>query len=160
MEAAVLRLSLTCLAVLLLLAGCAGQGREQRVFPPDVRLDELRLDPAQQHELIVVLRIQSFSTVASTLESLQLGLELGDGAPIALDAAPGLVVLPLSAEPLELRVPLSPAAADALRTALQDRLALRYRLHGRVQIDPPGIRHPIDYRSALSPVPGLAGVLR
>lgn len=155
-----LRLPLTCLAVLFLLVGCAGHGREQRVFPPDVRLDELRLDPAQQHELIVVLRIQSFSTVASTLESLQLGLELGDGAPIALDAAPGLVVLPLSAEPLELRVPLPPAAAAALRTALQDRLALRYRLHGRVQIDPPGFRHPIDYRSALSPVPGLAGVLR
>ena len=52
-----------------------------------------------------------------------------------------------------------PTGARA-RQALSAGTALRYRLHGTITVDPTGRAYPIDYSSALSPVPGLDGVLR
>ena len=138
------------------LVACGG-GPVKRYFPPDVRVQELTFGP---QGTTLSVRVQSFSTVPSQLEEFSLKLDLAGRPAALLEAQPGSNLLPQAAEITVLNVTLSEADAAAVRTALTERRALRYRLHGTITVDPPGRRYDIDYNSALSPVPGLEGVLR
>ncbi len=134
-----------------------GGGPVKRFFPPDVRVQELVLDP---QGTTLSVRVQSFSTVPSQLERFSLSLELAGRQAAVLEAQPGSTLLPQAAEITTLNMVLSEADAAAVRTAITERRALRYRIHGTITVDPPGRRYDVDYSSALSPVPGLDGVLR
>ncbi len=151
------RLVLLALLGLATLAGCAGGGPPKRVFPPDARVQELRLSPGGA---TLLLRVESFSTVPSTLEAVALTLRLGDGVDLPLSATPGIAVLPQAAEVIELRIALPDSERQRVSDAIAQRRALRYRLSGTLRVDPPGRDQPIDYSSALSPAPGLDGVMR
>lgn len=140
-----------------LLAACAGGGPVKRVFPPEARVQELRIDGDSAR---LQLRVQNFSTMPSLLEGYSLSLEIADAPAVRLDGAPATALLPQAPEIVELAITLDPAALDRARRALQAGTALRYRLHGSLTVEPHGRPTPIDYRSALSPVPGLPGVLR
>jgi hypothetical protein len=142
----------------LALTGCGTPGPPKRVFPPEARIQELRLQPGGA---LLLLRIESFSTVPSRLERVALGLRFGeDGASLPLSATPGITLLPRSAEIVELPLALPETERQRIAEAIARRHALRYRLDGTLGVDPPGRDQRIDYRSALSPVPGLDGVLR
>ncbi|HAI58712.1 MAG TPA: hypothetical protein DCM32_02380 [Xanthomonadaceae bacterium] len=148
------RLLLIVLLALCVVA-CGSGGPVKRVFPPDVRVQQIELNgPA------LSLRVQNFSTVPSVVEAIDLRLEIGGIEAARLLARPGTTVLPQAAEVLPVAATLSPPALERARAAIANGTALRYRLHGTITVEPNGRATPIDYSSALSPVPGLDGVLR
>ena len=143
---------------LLTLPGCGGgSGVPKRIFPPEARIQELRLS---DDGAVVSLRVQSFSTVPSEVQALTLRVAVA-GRPLAeLDARPAKTLLPGSSEIIEVAVPLSGADRSMILTLIAERRALRYRLDGTLTVEPPGRPYDIEYSSALSPVPGLDGVMR
>ena len=140
----------------LLLAACAS-GPVKRVFPPEARVQEIRL---QGDRANVLLRVQSFSTVPSEVEAYALTLEFGGVAAARLEGETATTVLPQAAEILAIETTLDAASLDRAKAALANGTALRYRLHGTITVEPNGRAYPIDYSSALSRAPGLDGVLR
>lgn len=152
------RFSLVAVLVPLLLALTAcGGGPVKRVFPPEVRVQELRLGV---DDATLLLRVQSFSTVPSTVERYALTLEIAGSTAAVLQGDAAMVVLPRAAEALPMTAVLDPAAVAQARESLARGTALRYRVHGTITVEPHGRAYPIDYASALSPVPGIDGVLR
>lgn len=141
----------------LLLSACGG-GPVKRVFPPELRVQELQLRP--DGATTVLLRVQSFSTVPSVVQAYALRLDVAGAEAARLEGASTATVLPQAAEILTLDARLDGAAIARARQALAAGTALRYRLHGTITVEPHGRAYPIDYSSALSPVPGLDGVLR
>lgn len=140
-----------------LLTACGGGGPVKRVFPPEARVQELRLEPGSVR---LELRVQSFSTVASELQAYALTLEIAGVEAARLAGRPGTTLLPQAAEIVEAAAKLDAASVARAREAIAAGTALRYRLHGTITVEPTGRAYPIDYSSALSPVPGLEGVLR
>ena len=149
-----LRRLLVALSALCIVA-CGSAGPVKRVFPPEVRVQQVDLQAGT-----LALRVQNFSTVQSVVESFDLTLEVAGIEAARLQASPGTTVLPQAAEALPLSVALSTDAAERARATLANGTALRYRLVGTITLDPSGRPTRIDYSSALSPVPGLDGVLR
>lgn len=145
------------LSFLAILLSACGSGPVKRVFPPEVRLQELRIDGDGAQAL---LRVQSFSTVPSEVQAYSLTLEIAGVEAAQLIGAASATVLPQAAEALPVTIRLDAAGMQRARSALAARTALRYRLVGTITVVPNGRAYPIDYSSALSPVPGLDGVLR
>ena len=141
----------------LTLVGCGSGGPPKRIFPPEARLQELRI---AEPESTLLLRVQSFSTVPSTVRAYDLALEIGGVPAGRLGGEASTVVLPRAAEVIEVRSALPAEALARAREAIANRTALRYRLVGTITVEPNGRATPIDYGSALSPAPGLDGVLR
>lgn len=142
--------------IALLLAACAS-GPVKRVFPPEARVQEIRL---QDGRATVQLRVQSFSTVPSEVEAYALTLEFAGEEATRLEGETRLTVLPQAAETFTIDTTLDTAALERAKAALSNGTALRYRLHGTITVEPNGRAYPIDYNSALSRAPGLDGVLR
>ena len=140
----------------LLLAACSS-GPVKRVFPPEARVQEIRL---QGDRANVLLRVQSFSTVPSEVEAYALTLEFAGTTAARLEGETATTVLPQAAETLAIETTLDAASLERAKAALANGTALRYRLHGTITVEPNGRAYPIDYSSALSRAPGLDGVLR
>jgi len=151
----VFRVALLALSALLL-AACSS-GPVKRVFPPEARVQEIRL---QGDRANVLLRVQSFSTVPSEVEAYALTLEFAGATAARLEGETATTVLPQAAETLAIETTLDAASLERAKAALANGTALRYRLHGTITVEPNGRAYPIDYSSALSRAPGLDGVLR
>lgn len=149
------RVALLALSALLL-AACSS-GPVKRVFPPEARVQEIRL---QGDRANVLLRVQSFSTVPSEVEAYALTLEFAGATAARLEGETATTVLPQAAETLAIETTLDAASLERAKAALANGTALRYRLHGTITVEPNGRAYPIDYSSALSRAPGLDGVLR
>lgn len=145
------------LALLALLLVSCGGGPVKRVFPPEARVQELRLQGDGPNLLV---RVQSFSTVPSDVQAYALTLEIAGITAATLEGRPSITVLPQAAEVIPVTASIDAAALERARAALSNGTALRYRLHGTITVRPNGRAYPIDYSSALSPAPGLDGVLR
>lgn len=141
----------------LFLAACGG-GPPKRVFPPDIRVQEIRLLPPDRLEVLV--RIQSYSTVPMRFDRLDLRLALGDTPPFPLVAMPASDVLPGAAESVAVQTTITQATSASITTALSQRRTLPYRVDGHITAGEPKGRYDVDYRSVLSPAPGLEGVMR
>ncbi len=153
-----LRLLLATLA-LVVLSACGGGGVKQRVYPPSLSLQELRLAPDGAWELS--LRLQNFSNVGMRMDSVEARFELGGHAVTTLRLRPGLVVPAGSAEVLPARVEPPPTAAAAVREALASGGPVRYRLSGSIGSSEPRSRQDdFDFESLLHAAPGLDGVMR
>ena len=144
--------------LMLTLAACASGGPPVRVFPPQATVQELRMQPDGQ--AVATLRVQNFSTVPMTFSRLQATLTLADREATKIDIDPAVTVGPGSNE-LVRHVFVPPAEVkSAIDAAFAGNRSVRYRLQGRLASSEPGSDDPIDYSSALDPVPGLPGVLR
>lgn len=141
---------------LLSLAACAG-GPPKRVFPPEISLQELRADGEQW---VAVVRVNSFSDVPMTLQSLEGRLVLADGAAMPISLSSQISVSARSVELLEWRFAPSAESAAALAQSIESRRSLKYSLNGSVRFSEPKRSFDFEYSSALAPVPGLSGVLR
>ncbi len=141
----------------LALAGCAS-GPPKRVFPPQVRVQELSV-PAQGGWSLQ-LRVQNFSTVPITYDRIDLELRLDGRSVGKLALTPDLTVGPGSAEILDPSLSPSSEAATAIAARLKTGGAVRYQIIGSIHSADPRRDYPIDYESALNPAPGLTGVLR
>jgi len=153
---------LAALLAAALLGACASGGPPRRVSEPSARVQQLsvRADGSWS----VDLRLLNFSSVPMRFSRVELTLAF-DGQPAAtLQAHADLAIAPESADVATIEVAAPPPGA---RLALADALAggrrIGYRLAGTVEAAPEGgkaRRYPIERDDALSPVPGLPGVLR
>lgn len=151
----------TALAVLsLALAGCS-TGPVRRVSEPTVSIQQLSVGSDGQWS--VELRLQNFSNVAMRFDRLALTLRAGDETAGELRAEPALDVGPEAADTTVVKLTPNAGARILIADALADRRSLGYSLEGTLSASTEQ-RKPREYRikrnSALSPVPGLPGVLR
>lgn len=153
-----LLLWLPCVALLLLLTACQS-GPRKRVFPPSASVQELTV--ADDGRWTLALRLQNFSNVPQRFASLSASLRVNGEAAGTVQATPDIEVGPESVEVVTLSLAPSPAAAAAVRTALETRRNVRYAIDGEiVSSEPDRRRDAFDFESQLTPVPGLDRVLR
>ena len=153
-------LAAACLAagLPLMFAGC-GRGPVRRVFPPSASVQELRREDDGSWAL--VLRLQNFSTAPMRFDVIEGELEVGGASAGRLTLPLALTVPPSSAESVDARLQPTAEAAARIEAALADRRGVGYRLSGRIRSSEPGRRDDaFDFSSALTPMPGLRGVLR
>ena len=148
-------------ALALLLAACAGGGPVRRVSEPAANVQQLTVQA--DGSWLVDVRIDNFSSVPMRFERVDLAMTIAGQAATSLQASPSLTIGPESADVASL--PFSPSAQARLRIAdaLAARRSVAYTLAGRLDAVPEdGGRRSfdIDRQSAMTPVPGLPGVLR
>ncbi len=145
----------------LLLAACAGAGPVRRLSEPAANLQQLTVQA--DGAWTVEVRIDNFSSVPMRFERVDLAMTIAGQPPVALQASPALTIGPESADVVTVRA-MPPAGAKlAVADALARGRAIDYHLEGTLTAAPErgGTR---DYRikrdNALSPAPGITGVLR
>jgi hypothetical protein len=145
------------LAILaLLLAACAGEPR-RNIFPPKASIQQLALRADGSWTL--QLRLQNFSEAAMTFAKIEAKIEIAGVEAGRVNVAPAIRVSPASADLFETGLVPMPAAAAKV-AALRADDNVRYRISGRIATREPSGDYEFSYESRLSPVPGLAGVLR
>ena len=87
-------------ALVLAIAGCAGDGVRREINPPRASLQELAVQADGRWRLSV--RLQNFSNVATNFVDVDAALDVGGQAAGAVRAQPGLVVGPNSADVINL----------------------------------------------------------
>lgn len=149
-------LAIVALLAVFALAGC-GAGPKKRVFPPEVRVQELvrQADGSWQ----VQWRISNFSNVPMRLERLELQLSLSEWPELKLDLPSDVLIAANSVELLSSALPVDAGERGEL-DALSTSQSVRYQLRGRAFFSDPDRKFDLTYNSALSPAPGLSGVLR
>ncbi|MFC3550037.1 LEA type 2 family protein [Lysobacter cavernae] len=151
----------TGLALCVLLLAACSTGPVRRVSEPSARIQQLtvRADGSWSAEL----RIENFSSIPMRFDSLDLALRLGDDAAGQLQAKPALSIGPESADIITVVVKPQAAAKLAVAEALAAGRGVSYTLEGHIDATPDqGKLRSFDIKrsSALSPAPGLPGVLR
>ncbi len=144
----------------LLLAACTS-GPVRRVSEPSARIQQLTV--AADGSWSTELRIENFSSIPMRFDTLRLDLEVEEHAAGTLQAAPGVTIGPESADVVTVAVAPTAAAKFAVAKALADGLSIEYSLQGTMTATPNEGRQrefEMERRSALSPAPGLPGVMR
>lgn len=144
-----------------LLAACAS-GPPRRVSEPSASVQQLSV--RADGSWMVDLRLENFSNVPMRFDSVDLALVFDGQAAATLHATPALPIGPEAADVATIPVAAPPPGA---RLALADALAagrrIGYHIEGSVAASPEGggaRTYRIKRDNALSPVPGLPGVLR
>ena len=148
------------LASLCLLAACGG-GPVRRVSEPAASIQQLtvRTDGSWS----VDLRLENFSTVPMRFDNVALALTVGGESAGTLQGQPRLSVGPESADMATLTLSPSPPARIVLADALAAQRGVGYSFEGTLTAAPENgsaRNYRVKRSSALSPVPGLPGVLR
>lgn len=144
----------------LLLASCAS-GPVRRVSEPSARIQQLtvRADGSWSTDL----RIENFSSIAMRFDRVDLALTVAGQDAGRLAAQPALSIGKESADVVTVILAPSAAAKLAVADALAAGRGVEYTLKGTVDATPDEAKQrtfKIDRSSALSPAPGLPGVLR
>lgn len=148
---------LLLLAFIAALAGCA-HGPRKHVNPPVASLQELAVQPDGQWHL--KLRVQNFSDVAMTFNSIQGRLVVAGEDAGAVSLSPALTIGPGSAEILPVSLAPTLAAKTTVAGALASGQPVAYVLDGQIVSSEPKRKDDFHYESSLSPAPGLRGVMR
>ena len=144
----------------LLIVACS-TGPVRRVSEPAANIQQLtvRADGSWSMEL----RIDNFSTVPMRFEAMSLAMTVGGQSAGTLQAKPGLSIGPESADVATVAFVPLPAAKIVIADALARNAGVNYTLDGTLDAAPQkGSVHSYKLKreNALSPVPGVAGVLR
>ncbi len=151
---------LGAVAACVLLVGCSS-GPVRRVSEPSVRIQQLSVLP--DGSWTAELRLENFSSIPMRFDSLDLALQIGGHPAGALAAQPALSVGPESADVVSATLRPTVEAKLAVADALAGGRSVAYELKGSVAATPDEQRQrtfQIERSSALSPAPGLPGVLR
>lgn len=150
--------TLLLLLLAVLLSACAS-GPKKRIFPPNASVQELRV--LDDGRWALDMRVQNFSTVAMRFERIDAELRVGGHTAARIDHTIADSIPPNSAEVVRVEFQPEPAAAESVRAALESRRGVGYRLTGTLSTSEPGKRQDrFEFDSALTPMPGLDGVLR
>ncbi|MFT4178979.1 MAG: hypothetical protein QM612_05870 [Thermomonas sp.] len=150
-----------CLAAfLLLLAGCSS-GPVRRVSEPAASIQQLtvRADGGWDVEL----RLHNYSSMGMRFSMAKLDIAFDNGAAATLAVQPQIDIGPESADVFTATITPLPEGRARIATALADGRGLNYSLTGTLEaapLDGKPKQYKIKRDSALSPVPGLPGVLR
>ena len=144
-----------------LLASCAS-GPVRRVSEPAARIQQLTVQADGGWD--VELRLQNFSSIPMRFDAVELQLTIAGQEAGTLAASPDLLIGGESADVAEIRLVPSAGARLAIADALAAGRSVEYTLEGAITATPDEgkqRRFQTDpRRSALSPAPGLPGVLR
>jgi hypothetical protein len=151
---------LCVVALTALLSACGGGGMIKRVSEPAVGIQQLTVQADGTWS--VDLRIDNFSSVPMTFDTVSLAIKIGDEAAGTLTASPALPVGPESADIATIKLTPTSAARIAMADALASRQTISYSLDGTVGASADGRSRTfqLERRNQLNPVPGLPGVLR
>jgi hypothetical protein len=136
-------------------------GPVRRVSEPTVSIQQLTV--GSDGRWTVALRLQNFSNVSMRFDRIAITLRTGTEVAGELQASPALSVGPESADVVDVTLTPSASARIAIADALADRRGLDYGLEGTISAaaeDKKARDYKIKRNSALSPVPGLPGVMR
>jgi hypothetical protein len=143
-----------------MLAACGG-GPVRRVSEPAASLQQVTVQADGSWS--VQLRLDNYSSVPMTFDAVSLAVSIDGHAAGTLAGTPALTIGPEAADVATLAFAPSADARLRIADALAARRAVAYRLAGRIDATP-GDRGRRDFEiereSALTPVPGLPGVLR
>ena len=148
-------------ALTLLLAGCGSGGPVRRISEPAASIQQLTVRADGSWE--VQVRLDNFSSVPMRFTATNIQVAFDNGAAATLQSQPQIVIGPESADVATATVSPLPEGRARIATALADGRSLNYTLGGTVDAGPEdGKARPykIKLTSALTPVPGLPGVLR
>lgn len=149
------------LAMCVLAVAACSTGPVKRVSEPTASIQQLSVGADGQWT--VELRLQNFSSVPMRFERIALDLRAGKESAGTLRAEPGLTIGPEAADTAVVKLVPSAAARLTIADALAERRNLDYSLEGTL-VAAPQDRKARDFEirrnSALSPVPGLPGVMR
>ncbi len=147
--------------LLLALAACSS-GPVRRVSEPAARLQQLTVNA--DGSWTAQVRLENYSSIPMRFDSFDLALQADGQEAGALRASPALNIGPESADVVEARVLPAAAAKLAAADALAAGRSMPYALAGTVVATPDESTRPrtfdVERKSALSPAPGLPGVLR
>lgn len=153
--------AITMALAVLALSGCISGGPAKRVSEPTASIQQLSVGSDGQWS--IELRLQNYSSVPMRFDRVALTLRADTEAAGELKAEPALTVGPESADVATIVFAPSAEARILIADALADRRSLKYTLEGTLTAAAQD-RKARDYRikrnSALSPVPGLPGVMR
>lgn len=142
------------------LAGCAS-GPVRRISEPAARIQQLTVQADGSWS--AQLRIENFSSIPMRFAALDFAVTVAGNPAGRLAAEPDITIGPESADVITATLNPGAAAKLAVADALAANRSLAYTLEGSVRATPDEARErtfQIERRSALSPAPGLPGVLR
>lgn len=144
----------------LVLAGC-GSGPVRRVSEPAASIQQLTVRADGRWD--VQLRLDNFSSVAMRFNATNIQIAFDNGAAGSVQAQPQISIGPESADVVTTTITPTAGGRARIATALADGRSLNYTLGGTVDAGPEqgsSRSYKIERDSALTPVPGLPGVLR
>lgn len=143
-----------------MLSACS-TGPVRRVSEPAANLQQLTVRADGSWSIDV--RIENFSSIPMRFDTIALVLVIGGESAGTLQARPALSIGPESADIATVALNPSPPARIVIADALARGRSLTYTLDGTLAAAPEGsgVRtYKIKRDNTLSPVPGLAGVMR
>ena len=149
------------IATLLLLAGCGSGGPVRRISEPAASIQQLTVRADGLWD--VQVRLNNYSSVPMRFSATNIQVAFDNGAAATLVAQPQIAIGPESADVFTATATPLPEGRARIATALADGRSLNYTLGGTVDAGPEDGKsrsYKIKLRSALTPVPGLPGVLR
>jgi hypothetical protein len=155
------RLAMAAVMLPLLIGACGSSGPVRRVSEPAANIQQLsvRADGSWS----VDLRIDNFSSVPMRFDSISLVMTISGEQAGTLQGQPALSIGPETADVATLALVPAPGARIAIADALARGRSIDYHLQGSLVAAPEngGARTwQVKRDNALSPVPGLPGVLR
>lgn len=144
-----------------LVAACSG-GPVRRISEPATSIQQLTVQADGSWS--INLRLQNYSSVPMRFEAVDLALSVGGEEGGTLAHRPGLEIGPTSADVVTIDIQPTPGARMLIADALAGGRGVDYRIEGTIDAAPTdrgaSRSYTVERRSALSPAPGLPGVLR
>lgn len=146
---------------LTLLAACGSSGPVRRISEPTASIQQLevRADGSWSLEL----RLQNYSSVPMRFDRVDATLAIAGQDAFGVQATPAITIGPESADVVTVALVPPAGAKIAIADALARGARVSYHLGGNLTTTPDkgsARTWKLDRDNALSPVPGLAGVLR
>jgi hypothetical protein len=154
-------LTVALLAATALTLTACNSGVVKRVSPPAASVQQLTVRADGGWD--VALRLQNFSSMPMTFDSVSLTLSVGDEAAGTLTTRPALSIGGVSADVINVQLQPSSNARLVVADALAGNRTLAYALKGTVSATPQEKKQrsfDVDNHSTLNQAPGLPGVLR
>jgi len=140
------------------IAGCSSDGVRKQINPPRASIQQLTVQPDGRWALSV--RLQNFSNVPTSFESINATLLVGNQEAGSLILNPAITVGPLSADVVSTTITPSLGAKLVVASALASSQSTRYSVTGKIVTGEPKGNYDFTFDSTLNPAPGLPGVMR
>lgn len=154
-------LTLVAVAAVVLVAACSS-GPVRRISEPAASIQQLAVQA--DGSWLVSLRLQNYSSIPMRFEAVDIKVTVGGEAAGALQHRPGLEIGPESADVVSVEMQPGSSARMLLADALAGGRRVDYGFDGTIDAAPSDRgatrSYKVERKSALSPTPGLPGVLR
>jgi len=148
----------TWLAIMFMALAACGSGPPKRIYPPKASVQELLAGANGRWTLKI--RVENFSTVPMTFSAVDAKLTVAGQEAGRVVAPTTLTIGPESADVVTATLAPATAGKIAVANALALKKTVRYELSGKITSRDPNRDFDFKFESALSPVPGLDGMLR